>query len=282
MSPTRPRAHLLAVAALAAGLPAACSPVEGEGAAAVSPGAVVFSPVAGGLAPRDAGECARRASEMISRLPAIALGDGAAAPPKVDLTGLWESAGGEVVLSLEAKLRSPALRVPVGAHVVATGRAADRDAEIALVARGLEDVGRALASLFALYGGGEAAWIRALDAAEPDEQVLALSLLGDAKSRAAIPAVGRALKDPRERVAEAAADALVAIGDESAVPVLIGSIGRDDLRSEVRVIEAISRIGGKEARAYLEMTAYGHEIAEVRSLSRSALDRMAPGRGKTR
>jgi HEAT repeat protein len=104
--------------------------------------------------------------------------------------------------------------------------------------------------------------------------VLALSLLGAAKTRVAIPAIGLVLKDPRERVAESAADALVAIGDESAVPILIGAIRRNDVRSEVRAIEAISRIGGKEARAYLEMTAFGHENSEVRALSQNALARM--------
>jgi hypothetical protein len=285
MRPKRsPRALLILAVPSIAALLHACSAGDGGRAAptAVSAGAVVFSPSAGSLAPSDAKACERMAAEMIARLPKIAVAPSPSGPPTVDVTGIWENTGGEVVLSLEGKVRSSTLRVPVGTHVVASGRAGDRDGEIAIVSRGLGDLGRALGALFSLYGGDEAAWIRSLDAAEADEQVLALGLLGDARSRAAIPAIGRALKDPRERVAEAAADALVAIGDESAVPVLIGAIGRDDLRSEVRAIEAISKIGGKEARAYLEMTAAGHEIPEVRTLSQSALERMASERRKAR
>ena len=75
-------------------------------------------------------------------------------------------------------------------------------------------------------------------------------------------------------VAEAAAVALGDMGDESAVPVLIQSMDPRSLRSEVRAIEAMARIGGKEARAYLEMTAEGHENSEVRELSEGALQRM--------
>jgi hypothetical protein len=240
-------------------------------------GAVVFAPVEGGLAPADARACKERVTAMIAHLPKLALRAAAPNAPRLDVTGLWDSRGGEVVLSLEAKVRSAALRVPLGAQIVATGPAGDRAAEIGLVSRGVGDLGAALAALFALYGADEEAWLRALKAAEADEQVLALALLGEAKSRRAIPAIGAVLKDPRERVAEAAADALVAIDDERAVPILIGSIQRGDVRSEVRAIEAISRIGGKEARAYLEMTALGHELAEVRALSQAALDRTPRG-----
>ncbi len=261
----------------------ACSGSGAHGAAEtalvpVSAGAIVFAPVAGGLAPADAAACKRAAAAMVARLPRLAVSASAQGAPKLDVTGMWENQGGEVALSLEAKVRGTTLRVPIGVQIVATGSAGDRGAEVALVARGLGDLGQALTSMFDLYGADEAAWLRALDAAEPDEQVLALSLLGEARSRAAVPAIGAALKDPRERVAEAAADALAAIGDERAVPLLIGSIQRDDVRSEVRAIEAISRIGGKEARAYLEMTAMGDELPEVRALSQSALDRM-PGNG---
>ena len=41
-----------------------------------------------------------------------------------------------------------------------------------------------------------------------------------------------------------------------------------------RVIEALGRIGGTEAEAYLEMTAGGHEVPEVRRISAAALARL--------
>jgi len=248
-----------------------------EGAAAsvaVSPGAITFAPVAGGGAAPDERRCAADVAAMVKRLPRFPAMAKAGATPRLDVTGMWDLEGEDAALRVEAKLKGVDTRVPIRAAIVATGRAEDPAAAADVVRRSVDDLGKALASMFALYGAGEATWIRALDAAEPDEQMLALALLGDAKCKAAIPAIGPALGDPRAQVAEAAADALVAIGDQSAVPVLIASIRRGDMRSEVRAIEAISRLGGKEARAYLEMTAIGHEIPEVRALSVGALERL--------
>jgi len=288
MRPTRPSESIsfFRLSWVAAAALCACCSGDRDGKedvveVSIVAGAVSFAPVAGGLAAPDARLCEKAAAEMMAKLPKIPLPSSSPSAPRLDVTGIWDSGGGEVLLSLEAKVRSRALRVPLGAHVAAAGRADNRQEEIALVSRGLRDLGKALSSLIALYGADEATWIRALDAAEADEQVLALSLLGVAKTRVAIPAIGLVLKDPRERVAETAADALVAIGDESAVPILIGAIGRNDVRSEVRAIEAISKIGGKEARAYLEMTALGHESPEVRALSQNALSRMSPKGSKT-
>jgi hypothetical protein len=248
---------------------------------AVVAGSTVIAPTGDSAFSADRSACERAAVEMVARLPKLAMSPPPERPPRVDVTGMWEANGEEIALSLEAKVRSSGLVVPLGASVAATGRAKDGAQALAIVSRGLTDLGNALGSLFALYGADEAAWIRAIDAAEPDEQVLALSLLGRAKSRTAIPAMGKALRDPRERVAEAAADALMAVGDESAVPLLIGAIQRNDVRSEVRAIEAISKIGGQDARAYLEMTALGHENPEVRALSQDALSRMPAKGAKT-
>jgi HEAT repeat protein len=99
--------------------------------------------------------------------------------------------------------------------------------------------------------------------------------LGQRKVRAAVPAIGDLLDDPREQVVEAAAEALAEIGDEKAVPFLVKGMRRWDLRSEVRAIEAMGHIGGEEAEAYLEMTAIGHEVPEVRILSKSLLQKLS-------
>ena len=56
--------------------------------------------------------------------------------------------------------------------------------------------------------------------------------------------------------------------------------GARDLRSEVRAIEAMGRIGGEEAEAYLEMTAVGHEVPEVQALSKDLLKKMKRGRSR--
>jgi hypothetical protein len=273
--------HLLLSSFVPAALLAAACGSGGAGAAdsgkapvAVSLGAVVLAPVAGAATAPDERAFVANAATMVARLPRFPAPALPGDAPRIDVTATWDDAEQEAGLRIEAKLKGVDARVPIRAAIVATGRVADAAAAADVVHRGVDDLGKALASMFALYGAREATWIRALDAAEPDEQLLALALLGDAKSRAAVPAIGAVLGDPREQVAEAAADALVAIGDRSAVPLLIASIRRGDVRSEVRAIEAISRLGGKEARAYLEMTAIGHEIPEVRALSLGALERL--------
>jgi hypothetical protein len=276
--PRSPR-HVALSSAIAI-LAAACGGADGadgeNGAAVrVEAGAIALAPAAGGGATvPDARSFRADAAAMIARLPRFPSRAREDAAPRLDVTGMWSATGEEAAVRVEAKLKGVDARVPIRAAIVASGRAEERNAASELARRGVDDLGKALASMFVLYGGDEAAWIRALDGAEPDEQLLALALLADGKCRAAVPAIGAVLDDPRAQVAEAAADALVAIGDRSAVPVLIAGIRRGDVRSEVRAIEAISRLGGNEARAYLEMTAIGHEIPEVRALSFGALERL--------
>ncbi len=178
----------------------------------------------------------------------------------------------KAALVLEARVEIEGLPFPLQTGVAATGSIAKDQTARALVERGLTDLALGIKGLFALLKADTAALMRALDSAEPDEQILALRLLGKAGARDAVPPIARLLSDPREQVSETAADVLVQIGDEKAVPLLIAGIRRGNLRSEVRAIEAMGRIGGKEAEAYLEMTALGHEVPEVRVLSQKLLE----------
>ena len=164
--------------------------------------------------------------------------------------------------------------VPLEAGVVFSGESPDEGAAGELMGKAVEELGRSLSSQFALWGGSVEARRRALQSPEPDEQILAMRLLARDKVTSAMEAISQLLSDPREQVAEAAADALAEMGDERAVPLLIRAIDHKDLRSEVRAIEAMARIGGSEAAAYLEMTAQGHELSEVRELSGAALERL--------
>ena len=135
--------------------------------------------------------------------------------------------------------------------------------------------------IFIIFNARNAGLFRLLlQIAFPDEQLFALRLLGLRKAREAVPAIGRLLEDPRIQVVEAAAEVLAEIGDERAVPFLVQGMRRRDLRSEVRAIEAMGSIGGKEAEAYLEMTAVGHEVPEVRALSKNLLKQMNHGRSR--
>jgi len=190
---------------------------------------------------------------------------------RLDLEGALDTTAGEGALMLEARFAAAPGGLDITATLAAAGPAQQPEEARALLRKGLGDLASALGGLARLTRGRPADWTGALASAEPDEQRLAAMLLGRGRVREAVPRLAELLTDPREPVAEAAADALVAIGDRAAVPLLIGSIRRGDLRSEVRVIEALARLGGAEAEAYLEMTAGGHEVEEVRNLSERAL-----------
>lgn len=190
---------------------------------------------------------------------------------RVNLAGELAMQEGSGALLINVRVDLAKLPFPIEAGVAATGPAANPEQGKELVKQGLTDTVRGVKSLLGLIDADRDRLVRALLAPEPDEQLFALKLLGFRKSSEAISAIAKLLVDPRLPIVEAAAEALAQIGDERAVPLLIGSIRRSDLRSEVRAIEAMGRIGGKEAEAYLEMTAMGHEVEEVRVLSRTLL-----------
>ena len=194
--------------------------------------------------------------------------------PSLNVNGVFDEIEGSGAIIIEAALEGSEAGVPIEAAVVVHGRIPDEKSAVDLMNKGVEELEVALRSLFRVYSGKATTWQRSLDSAEPDEQILAARLLARDRVTAAVESIGKLLGDPREHVAEAAAEALGDMGDEGAVPVLIRSMNPRALRSEVRAIEAMARIGGVEASAYLEMTAEGHENPEVRELSRSALERM--------
>ncbi len=181
---------------------------------------------------------------------------------------------GKGTLILEAHMNVPGVPGPIKTGIAALSSVKNEATARAFVEKGVGDLRDAFKGLLMLVNADPDRLIRALDSAEPDEQVLACTLLGKRKVLTAVPAIGKLLDDPREQVVEAAAEALAQIGDEKAVPFLINGMRRRNLRSEVRAIEAMGRIGGQEAEAYLEMTAIGHEVPEVRILSKSLLQKL--------
>lgn len=174
---------------------------------------------------------------------------------------------GKGVLVLEAKVHLESLRTPVETSLLATALLEGDQTLERLLEKGIDDLASALKELIRVAEGDRKTWLRSLRSPEMDVQILAARLLGDAKQREAVAPLAELLSDPRERVADVAADALVSIGDPKGVPAIIQSITRGDLRSEVRAIEIIGKLGGEEAEAYLEMTAVGHELEEVRQIS---------------
>ena len=213
-------------------------------------------------------EAARAAVARLSPFP------GGGGAPLVDLQGVYDQSEAEALVILTARMRKTGKPVKVETKVVATATLGEGFDSAALVGRGLADMVRALNSMFGIVGGDKEVWLRALHSAEPDEQILACRLVATNRVEEGVEDLAKLLSDPREQVAEEAAEALGEIGDERAVSLIIESIGRGDLRSEVRAIETMSKIGGEEARAYLEMTSIGHEVPEVRRVSADALERM--------
>ncbi len=188
---------------------------------------------------------------------------------------------GKGVLVLEAKIHLETLRTPVETTLLATAELGGDQTLEKLLEKGLADLAAALKDLVRVAEGNRDTWLRGLRSPEMDVQILSAHLLGDAKQRDAVKPLSELLSDPRERVADTAAEALVSIGDPKGVPAIIQSIKRGDLRSEVRAIETIGRLGGDEAEAYLEMTAVGHEIEEVRQISRGLLEKLRESGAKS-
>ena len=83
------------------------------------------------------------------------------------------------------------------------------------------------------------------------------------------------LDDPEESVRDAALGALIALRDQRAVAHLARQRSLRDRREMSKILEAISQIGGEEARQYLSFVADGHEDAEIRQQAREARDRLA-------
>ena len=195
------------------------------------------------------------------------------------LQGILTDNGEDVVLSMNVRLdpAEPALSLRTALRAVTAASASSDE----LVARGLVDLKQAVSDLLHLVHAPPERLTEALAAAEPDIQIAATSVIGARRIREAVGPLCKMLGDPRDEAAEAAADALKKIAEPSDVSRIIASIERKNLRSEVRAVEIIGRLGGAEAEAYLEMTAVGHPIEEVRNLSVSLLKtlREQPARG---
>ena len=185
------------------------------------------------------------------------------------LQGLLEDDGEHRILTLSVQLDSSAPDLSFRTALKAV--TASAESTDTLIQRGLGDLEAAVSDLLHLVHAPPDRLIGALFAAEPDIQIAAASVIGARRIHEAVTSLCTLLGDPREEAAEAAADALKQTADPSDVSRIIASIERKNLRSQVRAVEVIGRIGGKEAEAYLEMIALGHPIEEVRALSTSLL-----------
>jgi hypothetical protein len=198
----------------------------------------------------------------------------AAPVTRARVIGELDVSAGEGTLMLQFHVSLSTLSFPIETTLAATAKAEGRAGEARLLKKGVADLATAARELMGMVDADTTLLVRQLDSSEPDVQMTALRLLAHRKPPGAAKALCHLLSDPREAVAEAAAETIIDLGDASVASDVIASIDPRSLRSEVRAIEILGHIGGSEARAYLEMTALGHEVSEVRILSKTLLHSM--------
>jgi hypothetical protein len=140
---------------------------------------------------------------------------------------------------------------------------------------------RAVAGLVAqaeAEGASDAELVAALTSDDSDRRDMALRLLVERKSPAAVPPLLDRLADPDPAEVLRAASALAAIGDPRAVPALIEASSRRDPEFLARIAVALGDLGGPEAEAYLFTAAGGHPDPGVRAAAREALDTLRSNR----
>lgn len=140
-----------------------------------------------------------------------------------------------------------------------------------LAARLSEDLMKQLGARVRLAIGDDAALVSAIGGADEGLRDEAIRLAGERRVRDAVPALLVHLKSDDDTLRDRALGALAAIGDPRAVRPLTESVRFRDVRELPKVIDAMSRIGGDEAKAWLELVATAHESQEMRDLAQKAL-----------
>lgn len=140
-----------------------------------------------------------------------------------------------------------------------------------LAARLTEDLMKQLGARVRLAIGDDAALVAAIGGGDEALRDEAIRLAGERRAREAVPALLVHLKSDDNGLRDRALGALATIGDPRAVRPITESVRFRDVRELPKVIDAMSRIGGDEAKAWLELVATGHESQEMRDLAQKAL-----------
>lgn len=110
-----------------------------------------------------------------------------------------------------------------------------------------------------------------LSAPDVDKRDLAIRMLTDRRSGAAVPILLERLRDPDREIQLRTIGALVEIGDLRAATALVDATAQRDASFVVQVIYALSQLGGADAEAYLFTASTGHPEAAVRQAATEAL-----------
>jgi hypothetical protein len=162
-----------------------------------------------------------------------------------------------------------------GSAPLAAGRT-PREAWLGALATAARRAADAHALAFAAEDKPAPELIRDLDAAgDPRVREHAVRVLGERRTREAVPALIRRLGDGEPRVAHRAVAALAQIGDERAVGPLIDLTRDGDPALGARLLRYVGDIGGREAEGYLLTVEAGHPDPRFRAAAREALEELS-------
>jgi hypothetical protein len=142
------------------------------------------------------------------------------------------------------------------------------------VADAVGAVGRALIEKARIRAGTAAEVIAALAGTDPELALWALDVVAARQLHEAFDAAVALLGSEARPLRDGAVSALVALGDRRAVDPLANSAEFGDHEQMRVVIEAISALGGEDAREYLEFVASGHPEEDLRQRAAEGLERL--------
>lgn len=136
---------------------------------------------------------------------------------------------------------------------------------------------RAAALVVLQLGAGEkseAELIADLSSETPELRDLAIRVLTERKSGAAVEHLGARLSDSDRNIQLRTIGALVEIGDATAVPALVDATAQRDPAFVIQVIYALAELGGEDAEAFLFTASTGHPEPAVRRAAVESLDKV--------
>jgi HEAT repeat protein len=102
----------------------------------------------------------------------------------------------------------------------------------------------------------------------------AIRVAGQRQMRQEIPQLLKLLNDPDEATRDAALGALIAMKEPRAVTELTKTRSLRDRREMRKILEAVSLLGGQEARDFLSFVAATHDEEEIRTEAAAAKARL--------
>ena len=175
----------------------------------------------------------------------------------------------ELVLTLEEE-RPDGRRIEQRA--AAAGKPGSAPAELARRLTG--DVLEELGARLRLYYDPPPDVVAALAATNPDLKQEAIEVCGERKLMACTETLLPLLRSEDLELRDRVVAVLARIGDRRAVRPITEVSKFGQLDELPKVLDAVARIGGPEARAYLEFVAHGHDQKEVRELAKKQLERL--------